>query len=72
LTPAEQKKLKTLAADPAVKAQVDKDIQLGKSVPVTSTPCLVLTKGMRRYPMSGTAVFNYPLIKSFLDDQLKK
>ena len=48
------------------------DVETGKGVPVNSTPCLVFTKGIRRYPISGPGVFNYALVKSFIDDQLKK
>jgi protein-disulfide isomerase len=72
LTPSEQKKLKSLVNDPAVKAQVDRDLQLAQMVPVQSTPSILVTYRLKRYPIEGQGVFSYSLVKSFLDDLLKK
>jgi protein-disulfide isomerase len=72
LTPAEQKKVHALTSDPGVNAEIDHDLELGKAVPVPSTPTMVVMYKMRRYPISGNGIFNYALIKSFFDDLLKK
>jgi protein-disulfide isomerase len=72
LTPAEQKRVKMLLKAPAVQNQINKDVEQGRAEPVASTPTLVVTRGTRRYPLSGDGVFNYTLLKSFLDGILAK
>jgi protein-disulfide isomerase len=43
LTPAEQKKVQTLAKDPAVIAEVQADLNLGNQLQVQSTPSIFIT-----------------------------
>jgi protein-disulfide isomerase len=70
--PAEQKQLRELLKAPSVQAEINRDIEEGKAVPVTGTPTLLVTYRLHRYPIGGQEPFNYPLVKSFLDDLLKK
>jgi protein-disulfide isomerase len=53
LTPAEQKKVQTLAKDPAVLNEVQEDMQEGQSIPVNQTPTMVVIHGAKRYPISS-------------------
>ena len=66
LTPAEQKKVMALSKDPAVRAAVDSDVQLGNQLGVNSTPTVFLSYGMRR-PFALPNPMNYPLLRSLLD-----
>jgi protein-disulfide isomerase len=72
LTTAEQKKVRTLIKYPAVQSQVNQDVDAGNLVPIRSTPTLLVTYRMKRYPLSGEGVLNYGLLKSFLDGLLVK
>ena len=72
LSAPEQKKVKALLKDPAVQGQIAHDLAAGRAVPVQQTPTLVVTAKGRQYPISGEGVFNYTLLKLFLDDLLKK
>jgi protein-disulfide isomerase len=65
LTPAEQKKVQTLAKDPAILSEVQDDVSEGASVPVNSTPTMLIIHGAKRYPITGGV--NYNLLRSFLD-----
>jgi protein-disulfide isomerase len=68
--PAEQKKLKDLSNDPGVKAEIDAEYQEGVQVGVNQTPTMIVTAGGRRYPVPPGA--NYDLLRSFLNDLLRK
>jgi protein-disulfide isomerase len=70
LTAPERKKLKGLVRDAAVERQINRDLAEGAAVPVKSTPTLLVTYGMKRYPISGEGALNYRLLKSFLDSLL--
>ena len=70
LTPAEAKKVKSLLNDPGVIEQIQHDVAEGQRVPVTQTPTLLVTHGLRRYPIAGLTDFG--LLRSFLNDLLKK
>lgn len=50
LTPAEQAKVQALAKDPAVPAEVQRDVDIGTKVPVRSTPTLVVTHRLQQRP----------------------
>jgi len=48
---------------------IQQDMALGKAVPVTATPTIVITyKGQRYPPMSG--IFTWPIMKQYLDTLL--
>src|SRR5215469_4055117 len=65
LTPAEQKKVQTLAKDPSVLEEVQQDVQEGQSVPINATPTMVIIRGAKKYPLPGP--INYNLLRGFLD-----
>jgi protein-disulfide isomerase len=70
LTPAEQKKVEALAKDPAVLAEVQKDVDLANANRISQTPTMIVKVGAKSYPVAG--MISYNILKSFLDDQLKK
>jgi protein-disulfide isomerase len=70
LTPIEAKKVKSLLNDPSVQGQIQHDLEVGRSVPVNQTPTILVTHGVRRYPIAG--VTDLGLLRSFLNDLLKK
>lgn len=70
LTLAEQQKLQALAKDPAVIAEVQRDLAEAAAAGVTQTPTIVITRGARKYPFPG--VPDYRLLRSLLDDILSK
>jgi len=68
LTPAEAKKVRLLAKDPAVAGEIQRDVQLGRSAGIDRTPTLLITRGQKRYPVSGS--LRYSLLRRVLDDLL--
>jgi protein-disulfide isomerase len=70
LSPAEAKKVKVLLKDPAVQTEIQHDLDEGKTVPVNQTPTILVTHGFRRFPIAGLT--DYALLRSFLNDLLKK
>jgi protein-disulfide isomerase len=69
LTPSQQKKVKLAADGPAVLGEIQRDLEAGHAASVSSTPTLVVERGARRYPVSGT--LNYEILKSLLNDLSK-
>jgi protein-disulfide isomerase len=72
LTPAQQKKLRTLVKDPAVQSQIDRDLAEGRTIPVASTPTVLVACRSKQYPLSGPGAMNYTLVKAVLDDLLAR
>jgi protein-disulfide isomerase len=70
MTPADSKKLQALAAGADIEADIERDISMGKQVPVMQTPTLVIRHQGRSYPLAGIA--NYSLLKRFLEQLLSK
>jgi protein-disulfide isomerase len=68
LTPDERKKIREVAKDPAIAADIDKDVELGKRMGVTSTPTMVITANSKPNPVVG--VVSYPVISKYLDSLL--
>jgi protein-disulfide isomerase len=71
LTPAEQAKVKSLAASPAVVAAVQKEFDSAIAQKIAQTPTVVLTRGAKRYPFGAPDQSNYPLLKSLIEEMLK-
>jgi protein-disulfide isomerase len=71
LTPAEQKKVQELAADPSITAAVQQELQMGQANRVNQTPTLVIIRGQKRYPFAGPDPSNYPIMRSLIDGLLK-
>ena len=70
LTLPDQQKLQALAKDPAVIAEVQRDLEEAAAAGVTSTPTMLITHGFRKYPFPGVRA--YSLVRSLLDDILSK
>jgi protein-disulfide isomerase len=69
LTPAEAKKVQTLAKDPSVLSAVQHDLEAGIAAGINQTPTMIVTRGTKSYPLAGTV--NYTLLRSLLDGLLK-
>jgi protein-disulfide isomerase len=70
LTPVELSKVKALAKDPKVVAEMEHDIALGDKIPITSTPTTVITHKGRSSVVTGP--INYAILTKYLDDLLTK
>jgi protein-disulfide isomerase len=70
LTPEERKRVQTLANDPAVLADVQRDVDRGKQTPITQTPTLLVTYKLRQQPWTQFA--DYSLFRGYIDALLKK
>jgi len=68
LTPAEAKQVRQLAKDPAVAAVVQRDVDLGTRLNITSTPTIILTKDLKSNRVAGSV--SYPILKRYLDQLL--
>jgi protein-disulfide isomerase len=68
LTPDEQKRIREIAKDPAIAAAIEKDIELGQRMNVTSTPTMVITANSKPNPVVG--VVSYPIVSRYLDQLL--
>jgi protein-disulfide isomerase len=68
LTQVEAKKVRALAKDPAVIAEVQQDIQAGRSANVSATPTLILTHRAKQYRLPGGA--SYEIMRRFIDQLL--
>jgi len=71
LTPGEQKKVQDLAKDPAVLAQVQRDVDAGQAQHIPQTPTIVVSRGAKHYSFPGPDPANYPLLRSLIDGLLK-
>jgi protein-disulfide isomerase len=67
LTPAEAKKVRALAKDPAIVAEVKQDIQAGQSANINQTPTMILTYRSKQYRIPGG---NYDILRRFIDQLL--
>lgn len=72
LSAGEQQKVSGLLKSSAVQEEINHDMAEGGQVPITGTPTMLVTYRLKRYPVSGVGVLNYSLVKSLLDDLLKK
>ena len=70
LTPAEAAKLRALAKDPGIAAEIDREVELGKAAGIKQTPTMIVKHRGTPYPISGAV--NYDLLRRFLDDRLGK
>jgi protein-disulfide isomerase len=65
LTPAEAAKVRTLAKDPEILAQVQKDMDLGMKVPLRRTPTVIVSYRGKKYPVDVEG--SYSIFTRFLD-----
>ena len=70
LSPDEQKKVQVLAADPAVKAEVQRDVDAAQRARLSQTPTLMITHRLKQQPW--TFFDDYNLLRGYLDDLVKK
>jgi protein-disulfide isomerase len=70
LSPADQKRVQTLFKDPAIAADVQRDLDQGMAVHVDRTPTLVMTRKGKQTPWSSWT--DYGLFKSMVDLLLSK
>ena len=70
LTPDEQKKVQALAKDPAILAEVQRDVDRGMSAMVNETPTLMITYKLKQQPWAKWA--DYSFFRSYVDELLKK
>ena len=70
LTPEEQRKVQELAKDPAVLADVQRDVDRGKQSMLSQTPTLIVTYKLRQQPW--TQFTDYSLFRGYIDALLKK
>jgi protein-disulfide isomerase len=69
LSPEQQKKVQAIFKDPSVAAAVQKDVDDGVKEKIQSTPTIVVTHGMQRYPVPYPV--NYTFFRSLLDRMTK-
>jgi protein-disulfide isomerase len=69
LTPDEQKKVQALAKDPAVLAEVQRDVDRGQAAQVNETPTLMITYKLRQQPWAKWG--DYSFFRSYVDGLLK-
>jgi protein-disulfide isomerase len=65
LTPEERKKLREIAKDPAILANIDRDVQLGQRMKVSSTPTMIVTHDGKPNPVVG--VVGYAVFSKYLN-----
>ena len=65
LTPEERKKLREIAKDPAILATIERDIQLGQRMKVSSTPTMIVTHDGKPNPVVG--VVSYTVFSKYLN-----
>jgi protein-disulfide isomerase len=70
LSPEEQKKVQALAKDPAVLADVQRDVDRGTQSRLSQTPTLMITYKLRQQPW--TQFTDYSLFRGYIDGLLKK
>ncbi len=70
LTPAEMSQVRSAMNSAAVEQAIEKDLTLGKAVPVGSTPTVVLTHRGQRIPLPGSP--SYSLLRNVLDQMLSQ
>jgi protein-disulfide isomerase len=65
LTPEERKKLREIAKDPAIVANIERDVQLGQRMKVSSTPTMIVTHDGKPNPVVG--VVSYTVFSKYLN-----
>ncbi len=68
LTGPEAAKVRVLAKDPSVVAEVRSDTELGSKANIRQTPTMIVTYRLKQYPLTGSV--NYDLLRRFLDGLL--
>ena len=70
LSPADAKKLRALALDASVKAEVQAEVEMGKANKIGQTPTMRVTHRLKTTPIGGYVTFQ--ILKKYLDDLLSR
>ena len=71
VSPAEMKKMRQALGNPGIDASIQRDMDVAKSLSVTSTPTIYFTiKGQAPFTIPAPGL-NYSLLKQYLDYLLK-
>jgi protein-disulfide isomerase len=70
LSPPELSKVRALAKDPKIAAEIDQDVALGQKARITQTPTMEITHNGRITPVSGSV--SYAILSRYLNDLLSK
>lgn len=70
LNDVEKKKVQTLFKDPAIAADVQRDLNMGTAARVDRTPTMIITHKGKQTPWSWWE--NYALFRSLVDSELQK
>jgi protein-disulfide isomerase len=65
LSPDQQKRVLALSKDPAVMAEVQRDVDAGNKERISSTPTIIITHGTQHFPLPYP--INYSFLRSLLD-----
>jgi protein-disulfide isomerase len=69
LSPAEAKRVRVLAHDPAVIAEVDHDIALGQNLKLGGTPAMFIKSAGQSYPAGAVS---YPVLRRVVEQLLSR
>jgi protein-disulfide isomerase len=69
LSAEQQKKMQALVKDPSVPAEVQRDVDAGLKLKISSTPSIFLVRGAQRLPIPFPV--NYGFLRSLIDGYLK-
>ncbi len=70
LSPAEMVKVRQFVKSGQLDSGIDKDVALANSNQVRSTPTIILSHKGQTFPIVG--VVSYPILRRFLEEQLRK
>jgi len=70
LSPPELSKVRALAKDPKIAAEIDLDVALGQKARITQTPTMEITYNGRTTPVAGSV--SYSILSRYLNDLLSK
>jgi len=70
LSPTDLAKVKKLLKDPRVEAAIDKDVALGQTAQIHSTPTLFVERHQNRFPI--TTFVSFDILKRLIDEQASK
>ena len=70
LTPEERGKLREIAKDPAIVANIERDVQHGQRMKVSSTPTMIITHDGKPNPVVG--VVSYAVFSKYLNTIAKQ
>jgi protein-disulfide isomerase len=69
LSDNQRKKVQSMANSPEVLGEIQHDVEAGQRERVDSTPTLIVSRGAKKYPISGTT--NYILLRQLIDGLAK-